>query len=161
MSASLLTPPRNDSGDIFISFAELGEVSIVLLEGVDHRFVNPILADVAGEVIVALHCVGVPSEAPVVAHALDHVLLVVRGAHPRVSLGNPELRHILGAGARRAELDELIHDARIDLRERDASGRRPIGVPSDADVRVTRSMLARCTEAVKEAGQILCSFPRS
>lgn len=128
------------------------EVSIVLAEGVERPVA---LADVAGEVVVAFHCVGVLSETTVVAHPLDHVLLVVRGADPGVSPREVELRDVLDAGSGGAKLDEIVDDAIVDLRERNAGGCRPVGVTRDRDVRVTRSALARGVQAVEESGQLV------
>ena len=86
----------------------------MLLERIGLRLVD-FVANIAGQVVVARHLVGILSESTVVSYALDHVLLVVRGAHPGMPLLQLELGDILDTRARRAKLDEVVHDTGIDL----------------------------------------------
>ena len=131
----------------------------MLLERIGLRLVD-LVTNIAGQVVVARHLGGILSESAVISYALDHVLLVVRGAHPGMPLLELELGDILDARTRRAELDEVVHDAGIDLGERDAGGRRPEGVAGDTDVRIARRAgFARRVQAVQESGQLVRTPP--
>ena len=68
----------------------------MLAERIELRLIN-VVANIAGQVVVARHLGGILSEATVVAHALDHVLPIVGGADPGVALLKLKLRDVLDA----------------------------------------------------------------
>ena len=111
------------------------------------------LTGISGDVLVARHRVGVLSEPTVVTNPLDNIARVRRGADVGVSLRNVELRDILDARSGRTDLNAVVNDARRDLRQRHAQGRRAKGVSDGGNVRVAGAVLTGGVQAGEESGQ--------
>ena len=60
---------------------------------------RPIPASVSGEVLVALHRVGILAEPGIWSNSLDYVVFVRGRTHVHVSFGDMELTHVLNARA--------------------------------------------------------------